>query len=143
MTTKIKPTKVFWIIGVLALFWFIVGVIVFFSQTYASDVLANAVPDVQTEFVMDKPLWVNITYAIYVWCGLFGSIFLLAQKKIAYFFFVISFIGAIIRMAYNVITINIIDVYGKVGIALVIVTLFVTVFLMIFSKKAKKVGILK
>ena len=142
MTTKIKPTKVFWIIGVLALFWYIVGVIVFFSQTYSSDVLANAVPDVQTEFILDKPFWLNITYAIYVWFGLFGAIFLLAQKKIAYFLFVISFIAALIRMVFNIITINIIDVYGKVGIALIIVTLFVTVFLMIFSKKAKKVGIL-
>ena len=48
-----------------------------------------------------------------------------------------------IRLAYNVITINIIDVYGKVGVALVIVTFFVSVFLLIFSRSAKKVGILK
>ena len=103
----------------------------------------NEIADIQLDFIINKPAWVVFAYGLYAIFGLLGAITLLAQRKIAYFLFVISFIASMVRLAYNIITINIVDVYGKVGLALVIITLFVSIFLLIFSRSAKKVGILK
>ena len=114
-----------------------------FRENLVPEFVINEIADIQLDFINDKPVWVVFAYGLYAIFGLLGSITLLAQRKIAYFLFLISFIASIVRLAYNVITINIIDVYGKVGVALVIITLFVSIFLLIFSRSAKKVGILK
>jgi len=143
MTTKIKPKKNYWIIGAVAFIWYLVGIIVLFRENLVPEFVINEIADIQLDFINDKPVWVIFAYGLYAIFGLLGSITLLAQRKIAYFLFLISFVASMIRLAYNVITINIIDVYGKVGVALVIVTFFVSVFLLIFSRSAKKVGILK
>ena len=143
MATKIKPKKNYWIIGAVAFIWYLVGIIVLFRENIVPEFVINEIADVQLDFINDKPVWIIFAYGLYAIFGLLGSITLLAQRKIAYFLFLISFIASMIRLAYNVITINIIDVYGKVGVALVIITFFVSIFLLIFSKSAKKVGILK
>mgnify|MGYP003649350135 FL=1 len=143
MATKIKPKKNYWIIGAVAFVWYFVGIIVLFRENLVPEFVINEIADIQLDFIIDKPAWVIFAYGLYAIFGLLGSITLLAQRKIAYFLFLISFVASMIRLAYNVITINIIDVYGKVGVALVIVTFFVSVFLLIFSRSAKKVGILK
>tara|TARA_R110002096_G_scaffold71489_1_gene170721 strand:- start:59 stop:490 length:432 start_codon:yes stop_codon:yes gene_type:complete len=143
MATKIKPKKNYWIIGAVAFVWYFVGIIVLFRENLVPEFVINEIADIQLDFIIDKPVWVIFAYGLYAIFGLLGSITLLAQRKIAYFLFLISFVASMIRLAYNVITINIIDVYGKVGLALVIITFFVSVFLLIFSRSAKKVGILK
>ena len=143
MATKIKPKKNYWIIGAVAFVWYFVGIIVLFRENLVPEFVINEIADIQLDFIIDKPVWVIFAYGLYAIFGLLGSITLLAQRKIAYFLFLISFLASMIRLAYNVITINIIDVYGKVGLALVIITFFVSVFLLIFSRSAKKVGILK
>ena len=143
MATKLKAKRIFWIIGAFAFLWYLVGIIVLFRENLVPEFILNEIPDIQLDFIKDKPIWVVFTFAIYAIFGLLGSITLLAQRRIAYFLFLISFIGSIIRLVYNIITINIIDVYGKVGVAYIIVTLFISIFLLIFSRSARKVGILR
>ncbi|WP_155810488.1 hypothetical protein [Polaribacter sp. Hel_I_88] len=143
MATKIKPKRNYWIIGAFSFLWYFVGIIVLFRENIVPEFVINEIADIQLDFIINKPAWVVFAYGLYAIFGLLGSITLLAQRKIAYFLFLISFIASMVRLAYNIITINIIDVYGKVGVALVIVTLFISIFLLIFSRSAKKVGILK
>lgn len=143
MATKIKPKKNYWLIGAFAFLWYFVGIIVLFRENVVPEFVINEIADIQLEFIYNKPVWVIFAYGIYAIFGLLGSITILAQRKIAYFLFVISFIASMVRLTYNIITINIVDVYGKVGLSLVIITLFVSIFLLIFARSAKKAGVLK
>lgn len=143
MATKIKPKKNYWLIGAFAFLWYFAGIIVLFRENVVPEFVINEIADIQLEFIYNKPVWVIFAYGIYAIFGLLGSITLLAQRKIAYFLFVISFIASMVRLTYNIITINIVDIYGKVGLSLVIITLFVSIFLLIFARSAKKAGVLK
>ncbi len=142
MTKEVKPRKYFWVIGVLGLIWNLIKVLDYLSQVYNSKLDEEQIPYEQMDFITNTPIWASAAFAIAVWFGLVASILLLARKKIAYIVFVISFIAILIQILYNAFTVNIINTYGKVGVAQSIFTIAVGLFLMLFSKKAKKVGVL-
>ena len=99
MTTKIKPKKNYWIIGAVAFIWYLVGIIVLFRENLVPEFVINEIADIQLDFINDKPVWVIFAYGLYAIFGLLGSITLLAQRKIAYFLFLISFVASMIRLA--------------------------------------------
>tara|TARA_R100000789_G_C2990293_1_gene145913 strand:- start:559 stop:990 length:432 start_codon:yes stop_codon:yes gene_type:complete len=142
MTKELKPRKYFWFIGVLGLIWNFIKALDYLSQVYNSQLNEEHIPYEQMDFITNVPIWASAAFAIAVWFGLAASIFLLARNKVAYTLFVISFIAILIQIIYNAFSINIIDTYGKVGAAQSIFTIAVGLFLMLFSKKAKKVGII-
>ena len=91
----------FWIIGILALFWNLVGVFAYLGQTFMSDEILKTLSKSEQNYFTTIPAWVTAAFATAVFAGLFGSICLLFKKKIAFFLFLISLVALILQHNYN------------------------------------------
>ena len=49
----------------------------------------------------DVPAWVTAAFAVAVFSGTLGAVFLLLKKKIASTFFILSFVGIVTQMSYG------------------------------------------
>ena len=92
--THIKPHWSFWVICVIALIWNLMGSINFTMQM-DPEMLANY-PDEAKSLVETRPFWATIAFAIAVFGGLLGDIFLILRKAIAYYLFIASLVGVIV-----------------------------------------------
>lgn len=61
---------------------------------------------------------------------------MLLHKKLSRLFFIISFIGLVVQLAYNFIMTNAYDVYGGEGIVQAIITFLISIFYIGFTKQA-------
>ena len=143
MTTESsnKPPIWFWIVSVIALLWNSAGAYMYLQQAYnteAHQAMYNT-PEL-LEMVNSIPAWATAAFAIAVFGGVLGSIGLLLRKKWAKSIFVLSLIGIIVQMTYNVFISGAMEVYGPGAIAMPIMTLLFGIILVWFSKKGISKG---
>ena len=138
MTTSTnKPTAIYWVIGVIALLWNGLGVMAYLARAFMTDEMIAALPeDQQKEFLVNYPAWVTAAFALAVFGGVLGAVFLLMRKKLAVTLFAISAIAAIAQHIY--IFMNV-EVNSYIMPVLVIV---VCIILYWYSKKCSDDGIL-
>jgi len=138
MTDNInKPSKAFWIIGVLALLWNLMGVSAYLFQAFATEeMIAKMTPEKQAEMMIEHPAWLTALFALAVFGGFLGCVFFLTKKKIAYYFFILSGICATIQQLYILMDIELNMIIMPI---MIIVICF---FLIWFSRKCKDDGIL-
>ena len=115
MTDRIKPPVWFWIVGSIALLWNLLGVQAYIMQVTMSSEAIAALPEAERALYEDLPTWATAAFATAVWGGAFASLVLLLRKSIAYHLFILSLIGIVIQMIYNVFISNSIEVYGPGG----------------------------
>lgn len=139
MTTNYnKPNTSFWIIGILALLWNIMGVSAYLMQVFITEeMLLKMTEEQQAEMMLDHPSWLTALFALAVFGGFLGCIFFLARKKIALYLFVLSGICATMQQVY-ILT----DLELNMYIMPVLVIL-VCLFLIWYSKKCVRDGVLK
>lgn len=140
MTNSNKPTTLFWIIGVAALIWNGLGVMSYLGQALMTDEVKAALPEAERALYENIPTWVTAAFAIAVFAGLLGSIFLLARKKAARFVFLISLIAILAQMSYNLFMSKAAEVYGSGGVIMPVMVILIGVFLLMYSKKAIEKG---
>ena len=99
MTTS-KPPIWFWIISVIALIWNSMGVHGYISQAYNTSAYTDAYTSEQLEVMSNLPAWYTALFAIAVFFGALGSLFLLLRKKWAKPLLLVSFVTATIQMVY-------------------------------------------
>ncbi len=97
MTSSTKLPAWFWVIGIIALLWNLMGVSAYIADAYN---LIELSPE-EEAFNANKPVWFTAAYAIGVFGGALGSIALLFRKKWAVQLFLISLIGVLITHAYS------------------------------------------
>jgi len=98
MTT---PSRRFWIIAALILLWNLAGVFAWYSQSHA-DLAAMASTDPVTARIWQAmPGWAWAAYAIATWAGTAGAIALLARRRFAAHFFVLSLAGVIAQFGWT------------------------------------------
>ena len=88
---SIHPSNKFWIIGVSALIWNLVGVFVYLGQSFMNDEILKTLSQSEKNYFLSIPAWVTAAFATAVFAGFSGSICLLLRKKIAYLLYLISF----------------------------------------------------
>lgn len=141
MTNTNKPSVLFWIIGVVALLWNAMGVNAYIQQAYKTDAFKAMYADKEVlEMVLNTPAWVMAAFAIAVFGGVLGCIFLLLRKKIATPIFLLSLIGIIVQMFYNLFISKALEVYGPGAVIMPIMVLALGLFLYFYSKKAIQKG---
>ena len=138
MTISInKPSVAFWIIGVLALLWNIMGVSAYLFQVFATEEMIAALPpEQQAEMMIEHPAWLTALFALAVFGGFLGCLFFLARKKFAYYLFILSGVCATIQQVYILM-----DLELKMYV-MPIMIIIVCVFLIWFSKKCEDDGVL-
>ena len=138
-----KPTTGFWIIGVLALLWNLMGVMQYLIQAYMTDETLQALPEAERALYEDAPAWVTGAFAIAVFGGLLGCILLLLRKKSATTLFLISMAGILVQMTYSLFMSNAREVYGTTALLMPLMVLAIGAFLIWYSKQMTAKGILK
>lgn len=142
MNTIKKPTPLYWLISIVALFWNFMGIIAYLGQAYISDDALKMLPEENQLYFSNVPAWVTAAFAVAVFGGFLGSIGLIIRKKWAYFLFVISFLALLVQHLYNFLIQNYIEMTGSQMI-LPIVTFIVALFLIYFSKQKSQQGVLR
>lgn len=137
-TTTTKPTTPFWVIAVLALIWNLMGVAAYLFQAFITDEMIAALPEEQqAEFMIEHPAWYTALFALAVFGGALGCVLLLARKKLAYYFFIISGVCAITQQVYLFMNVEL------SSFVMPIMIIVLCLFLIWYSKKSTNEGVLR
>lgn len=135
-----KPPAWFWIVAAVALVWNLLGVSAFVMQVSMSPETLAALPEAERALYESFPLWALIAFAAAVFGGAVGSVLLLMKNKLAQTAFVISVVGVVLQMIYNLFIGKTMDVYGPGSIAMPIMILLFAGFLVWLSRTATAKG---
>ncbi|MGZ0017231.1 hypothetical protein [Yeosuana sp. AK3] len=135
-----KPPIWFWIVSIIALIWNLMGVIAYLGQAYMSDEVLNALPEAEQALYNDIPAWATAAFAFAVWGGALGCLFLIFRKKVAKLILILSFLGIVVQMVYNLFMSKASEVYGPGGEIMPITVIIIGAFLIWFSKKSETKG---
>ena len=138
-----SPPRSFYIIGIAALIWNLIGVMTYIMQVTLSDAAMAALPEEQQAFIQNSPVWVTATYAIATNAGALGCALLLARQSWAYLVLVVSFAGIVVQNLYGYIMGGAVDVYGAAGVGLSVAVIAIGAFLIWYTKSAADKGWLK
>lgn len=138
MTTETieKPPTWYWIVSIVALLWNLAGAMAYVGQAYMRPEDLAALSEAERQLFENQPAWVTGAFAFAVWGGVLGCVFLLLRNKWAKPIFIISFIGIISQMGYNLFMSNSYDVYGPGGLIMPVMVLVIGLGLILFSNKA-------
>ena len=140
-TNSNKPTVLFWIIGVFALLWNLIGVFQYLSQAYITDEIKATLPPEDIVYMNNVPSWVIGAYAIAVFSATVACIAFLMKKKWATYLFIISLVAVLAQVTYNLFIQDFIPLEGG-RVIMPIVILAIALFLVFFSTNADKKGYL-
>ena len=144
MTSTNKPSAGFWIIAVIALIWNAMGVMTYLMEQYKVEAYRADFTAEQLALMDSAPAWAIALFAIAVFSGLLGCIFLLMRKKMATPLFLISLLCILFNIGYSLFATNQHELFGTVdGIVMPLVVVVIGVFLYFFSKKSTAKGLLK
>ncbi|SFD08425.1 hypothetical protein [Algibacter pectinivorans] len=125
-----KPPIWFWIISIIALVWNALGVDGYLGQAYNTERYRNSFTPEQLEIAANAPSWTMGAFAIAVFTGVLGAIFLLLRKKIATTFWLISLIAVLLQMGYALVT-------GEAAsVAMVLIIIVFAIAFLVFSRFA-------
>ena len=99
--TSSGPPRSFYIIGIAALIWNLIGVMAYVMQVTMSDAAMAALPEEQQAFIQNSPVWVTAAYAIAVNAGALGCVLLLVRQSWAFLVLVVSFAGIVTQNLYG------------------------------------------
>ena len=133
-----KPSSLFYIISSMALVLNLMGVFNFLGQALMSDEVLASLPKDQQLIYQDVPVWVTAAFAIAVFSGTLGAVFLLLKKKVSSIFFKLSFVGIIIQMTYGLLISENTNSYGPLGLVMPLMIIAIGGYLIWYSKKAAK-----
>ncbi len=139
-TDSNKPGAAFWVIGVIALIWNGLGVMAYLAQAYITEDALALLPEAERALYDDIPAWATAAFAIAVFGGALASLVLLMRKKLATTLFMLSFVGIIVQMVYNLMMSKALEVYGPGGAVMPILVILIGAFLIWYSKKCTAKG---
>ena len=137
-----KPGTVFWIIAIVATIWNALGVSAYLQQAYMTAEDLAALPPDEAALYDNVPAWVTAAFAIAVFGGLLGCVLLLLRKKLATIVFLVSLIGIVAQMVYNLFMSKALDVYGPGGAIMPVMVIIIGIFLWKYSAKLSDKGVL-
>ena len=133
-----KPRSLFYVISSMALVWNLMGVFNYLGQVLMSDEVLASLPKDQQLLYQDVPAWVTAAFAVAVFSGTLGAVFLLLKKKVASTFFILSFVGIVTQMSYGLLLDEKTDNYGPLGLLMPLMIIAFGAYLIWYSKKAKE-----
>ena len=140
--SKNKPSTSFWIIGIVALIWNLMGVFAYLQEAYMTAEDLAALPIEEQALYENIPAWVTAAFALAVFGGALACILLLLRKKLATFVFIISFVSILAQMTYNLLMSKAMEVYGPGDMIMPIMVIVIGAYLIWYSKKMDAQGIL-
>lgn len=139
--TTQKPPIWYWIIAGFALIWNAMGVYQYLQQANQTEAFKAMYPDPEIlEMVINTPGWVMAAFATAVFFGFLGSLALLLRKSWAKVLLLVSLIGIIVQLIYNLFISNALEVYGPGAVIMPIMVLIFGFVIYYLAKKALSKG---
>ncbi len=135
-----KPAVWFWVVSAVAFVWNLMGVAAFVMQVTMSDADLAALPEAERMLYETAPAWSTAVFALAVFGGALGCLALLLRKKWAFPILVVSLIGIVAQMTYNVFFSKVMDVYGPGGLIMPVMVLVIGVYLLFFARSSTAKG---
>ena len=142
-TEKTNIPGWFWIVGVLALIWNIFGALAYVGQAMAGPEMLEAMPEDQRLMIENRPPWATAAFAFAVWGGTLGAILLLMRKSLAEIVLIISLVGILVQMTYNLFVAEQTLEYSATNVAITIVIPVFGLLLIWVARRAKANGWMK
>ncbi len=136
-----KPSTIFWVISIIALFWNIMGVVAYLGQAYMTEEALLVLPKAEQAYYTNIPAWITAAFAIAVFTGFLGSLALVLKKKWAKLMFIVSLIAVVIQVIYNLFIQEFLELTGT-SVILPVITVVIAAFLVWFTKNSIKKNIL-
>ena len=132
--------KSFWIIGIIALIWNLIGVASFAMTVTMSPEAIAELPTDQQPFYENVPLWATAAYGIAVIFGALGCVALLMRKSVAVPLFVVSLVAVFVQFGHAFGMTNVVEVVGASSLGLPTLVTVVGAFLIWYSTSTKTKG---
>jgi hypothetical protein len=130
--------------GVLGFLWSSIGALDFVMTQTRNESYMSAFSPEQLSFFYGLPAWTVATWAIAVWGGVIGAIFLLLRKGIAVWIFLASLICMLITSFQNYVLSNGMEVMGDTfSLIFTAVIFLIALGLFLYSRVMLKKGVLK
>ncbi len=133
----------FWIVGILALIWNLIGASQYIAQVTMGEAELSAMTEAMRALYEATPAWVNGAFAIAVFGGAIGSLLLLLKSKLATWALIASLAGVIAQQSYIFFGSNTLEVMGTAGTILPILVLVIAVALVIYARSCTAKGSLR
>ncbi|WP_397362769.1 hypothetical protein [Olleya sp. R77988] len=99
-STTQKPPIWFWIVSIIGLIWNGMGVNAYLQQAYNTQSYQDMYTAEHLLFEANSPSYVKAAFAIAVFAGVLGFVFLLLRKKLGYTLLLVSLLAVAIQMSY-------------------------------------------
>ena len=138
-TTTVAPKRSlgFWLTGVFALVWNLIGVAMWYLQVNMSAERLATMTDPQRQVYEATPGWLNIAFAVAVFAGVLGALGLLLKKRWAGTMFLLSLIALLVQLIGAYVVTPAWAAYGPVGLIMPAVLLLIALFLLWYANKAQ------
>lgn len=140
---KIDIPKWFWIVSGVALVWNLIGVMAYIGAvTLTPDQLAEY-PEAEQALYTNIPVWATSMFAVGVFGGAIGSVFLLLRRGLAFPVFIASLIGVVVYNFYFIGMKNSLAVTGVGNLVMQGVVAGIGIFLIWFARSSVAKGWLR
>ena len=112
------------------------GCINFFVQMNPE--MISSYKETEQAIIQDRPAWATVGFAIAVFGGTLGCVYLLFKKSTAFYLFIASLLGVVVTMIHAL-SIAVSFSFSEI-IGIIFMPLLVAVFLVWYSKYTEKKG---
>lgn len=133
------PTS-FWVTGVLALVWNLIGMMAYVMQVTMDAATLSAMPDIERAVYESMPAWATSAFAIAVTAGVIASAGLLLRKAWAFGLFYVSLVAVIVQDAGALLFAGALQAMGASSLIMPITVIAIGTYLIVYSRSARKKG---
>ena len=130
----------FWITSGLLLVWNLMGVMAYLMQVTMSNETLDALPEAQRDLYLNTPAWATAAFAVAVFGGTLGCVFLLIRKSWAVPIFILSLMGIATQMFHAFVLSPALEVLGAGGLVMPVLVTAGAIFLIWYARKAQSMG---
>ena len=144
METQKATTPIwFWIVGVIALLWNLMGLMAFAAQMSMTEKAMAELPLDQQELFRNIPVFVYIFFALAVIAGVLGCVLLLMRNKLAIPILALSLLGVLVQYGHMLFMTNTMEVMGPGAMVLPALVVLIAIALIPYATVCKQKGFLR
>jgi len=131
-----------WVVGILGLLWGSMGAYDYLMTQTQNESYMSQFTAAQLEFFYGFPTWVVAFWAVAVWGGVLGTIFLLLRKRLAAPVLLVSFLAMTVTAVHNFVLTNGMEVMGGIGLVFSVLIFVFAFGLWFYARSMAQRGVL-
>ncbi len=132
--------KWLFVIGLLAFVWNLMGVAAYIMQVNMTPEDLAALPEAHRAMIDATPAWATGAFAVAVFGGALGSLFLMLRNSFAVPLLALSLAGVLVQMYHAFVVADSIAVFGPGGMIMPILVIVIAIFLLSLARTARVKG---